>query len=126
MIPINILEDFRPKLEHFNKLTEPQLNAIVAGTKFQTAKQEATEINDLKNHLNKLIEYIAKTGDMSQYDWKTLKNIVILKIKDNLINMQSSFPDCKPIPGESFDEQMEVILQFMCGFDEKYEKNCDL
>ena len=119
MIPMNILEDYRPKLEQFNKMTEPEMIAIVAGTKFQTAKQDFNEISDLKHHLHKIIDYIAKTGDMSLYDWKLIKNIVIIKIKDILISMQAAFPDCKPVPGESFDEQMEVILQFMCGFEEK-------
>lgn len=119
MFPMNTLEDFKPKLEQFNKLTEAEMNAIVAGTKHQNSEKEAQEINNLKSQLNKIIDYIAKTGDTNQYDWKLIKNIVILKIKDILIGMQAAFPDCKNIAGESFDEQMEIILQFMCGFEDK-------
>lgn len=116
---MNILEDFRPKLEQFNKITEPEMNAIISGSKHKSSKQELSEITDLKNQLNKIIEVIAKTGEMNQYDWKLIKNVVILRIRDILTTMQASFPDCKSVAGESFDEQMEVILQFMCGFEEK-------
>jgi len=116
---MNMMEDFRPKLEQFTKMTEPEMNAIISGTKFQNSKQDVHEINDLKNQLKIILDDIAKNGETNRYDWKLIKNIVILKIKDILINMQASFPDCKNVPGESFDEQMEIILQFMCGFEEK-------
>lgn len=120
MLSNNVIEDLRSRLEHFNKITEPEMNAIVAGTKFQVPKQELNEINELKQHLKLIIDDIAKNGESNRYDWKLIRNIVILKIKDILINMQAAFPDCKNVPGESFDEQMEIILQFMCGFEEKY------
>lgn len=116
---MNNVEELRPKLEQFNKLTEAEMSSIVSGNKHQSSKQEISEINELKLHLNKIIDFIAKTGDSNQYDWKLIKNVVILRIKDILVGMQAAYPDCKSIAGESFDEQMEIILQFMCGFEEK-------
>ena len=70
MFPMNILEDFRPKLDQFNKITEPEMNAIISGSKHKSSKQELGEITDLKNELNKIIECIAKSGEMCGFEEK--------------------------------------------------------
>jgi len=51
-----------------------------------------------------LIQQIAKTAEFTPYDWKLVKNIVIIFTKDILIQMQAQYADCKSTPGESFDE----------------------
>jgi hypothetical protein len=43
--------------------------------------------------LTKVLDEIAKTGDASAYDWKNLRNYIIIITRDVLINMQASFPD---------------------------------
>ena len=115
---LNLSEELRTKLEEFNKITESEINTILSGTKVK-GNQDNKELKDLKQYLNKILEDISKNGESPHHDWKLIRNLIVIKVKDALLQMQSTFPDCKPSSGESFEEQMEVILQFLCGFEEK-------
>ena len=119
MIRENSGEESKALLEEFYKLTNEEIQAITNGTRQNLKKTpDAPRLVDLKSKLNPIIEEIAKTGE-SQQEWRLLRNLIIIKTKDVLVNMQASFPDCKSTPGDSFDEQMEIILQFLSNFEEK-------
>jgi hypothetical protein len=119
MIRENSGEGTAALLDEFFKLTNEEIQAITNGTRQNLKKTpDAPKIVDLKTKLNPLIEEIAKSGESTQ-DWRLLRNLIIIKTKDVLVNMQASFPDCKSTPGDSFDEQMEIILQFLSNFEEK-------
>ena len=112
-------DDFNTKLQDFNKLTENEIIALTNGTKYLSKEENTNLMNELKNSLRKILDDIIKTGEITPYEWKNIRNFIIIKTKDILLAMQAAFPDCKSIPGESFDDQMEVILQFLAGFEEK-------
>lgn len=112
-------DDPHTLLEDFNKLTDPEINLISSGSKTPKAQPESKELKDMKLKLKIVIEEIAKNGDSAHYEWKNIRNLIVIKVREALLQMQNTFPDCKSVAGESFDEQMEVILQFLCGFEEK-------
>ena len=110
-------EDLNNKLMEFSKQVENDIILIQSGAKMQTRTKDSAELKQLKGELVKIVEEIAKSGDSHHYNWKYLKSYIIILTRDVLTQMQSSYPDMKSVPGESFDDELDVILQFLYAFD---------
>lgn len=80
---------------------------------------ETAEYAALRQELEKVVEDISKTGDASAYTWKSLRSFIIIMARDMLNQMYSAFPDMKSNLGESFDEELDVILRFISDFEQK-------
>lgn len=75
----------------------------------------------LKEELKPVLITIAGTGDASQYNWQYLKPYLVLMTRDTLQYMQKKYPYIRLVgTSEGFEEELDVILQFICGFDNKY------
>lgn len=107
------------QLGEFEKLVSSEVSRITNGDKVEKQTPVTPQYTNLRNELEKVIEDIAQTGDSSVYDWKNLKSFVIIKARDVLVQMHSAFPDLKQGHGESFEEELDVILQFISGFETK-------
>ena len=82
------------------------------------------EIENLVNEksiLSKIIEDIAQTGDISAYDWKSIKLYIALKMKEAILNMNIIYPDFQVSSnmGETFEETLINILLYYKTFEEK-------
>lgn len=107
-------------LEAFEKLVSAEVAQITAGEKVLKGTATTSEYTSLRTELEKVVEDISKTGDSSHYAWKSLRSFIIIMARDVLNQMHSAFPDLKSAQGESFDEELDVILQFISGFENKY------
>ncbi|EDK31410.1 serine/threonine protein phosphatase 4 regulatory subunit, putative (macronuclear) [Tetrahymena thermophila SB210] len=112
-------EKLNEKLASFDKLVEVEINLITSGEKVTKPTQQTPEYLSLRQELEKVVEDISKTGEPSPYDWKCLRSFIIVMARDVLNQMYSAFPDMKSNQGESFEEELDVILQFISGFESK-------
>ena len=76
---------------------------------------------DTKSILSKIIEDIAQTGDISAYDWKSIKLYIALKMKEAILNMNIIYPDFQVSSniGETFEDTLTNILLYYKTFEDK-------
>lgn len=91
----------------------------ITSAKSQHKLEEIAEYVKPESELNKVIESVSKKGEAEHYDWKTIKPFILFKVKETILSMQSSYPDFRPRPGESFDDQLDSIIQSYMAFEEK-------
>ena len=49
-----------------------------------------------------------------------MRDYIVIVTRDVLTNMQETYPDIDTSKGDSFEDELDIILQFMCGFESKY------
>lgn len=116
------LQDFAAKTEH--EITQIQNGARAIQTKVTpsplTHQEDTPEMQQLKLNLDIVIKDIAQTGDSSMYNWNHLRSLIVIKTRDILNLMQKNYPYVKQQGmNEGFEDELDVILQFLCGFDTK-------
>eukprot|EP00357_Protocruzia_adherens_P034696 CAMPEP_0114986232 /NCGR_PEP_ID=MMETSP0216-20121206/8313_1 /TAXON_ID=223996 /ORGANISM="Protocruzia adherens, Strain Boccale" /LENGTH=143 /DNA_ID=CAMNT_0002348647 /DNA_START=86 /DNA_END=517 /DNA_ORIENTATION=+ len=98
-------------------LTEDQKTSYTKALSEYDPDKEVSE--EAKGSLQAIVTYITQTGDVSPFTWSQLKPYLSKRIKETLTNMHSQCPDCKSDPGETFDDQLDLI---MTDFDDLYQE----
>ena len=91
----------------------------ITNPKRQHKLEEISEYLSADSPLNKVIEKIAANGESETYEWKSIRNFILYKIKEAILNMQSSYSDFRDRPGDTFDSQLENILQSFNAFEDR-------
>ncbi|EGR29274.1 serine threonine-protein phosphatase 4 regulatory subunit 2, putative [Ichthyophthirius multifiliis] len=112
-------EKLKLQLEQFHNLVEQEITQIQNGEKVTNHTPQTPEYQKLRNELEKVLIEISKTGEYQPFNWKHLRSHIIIVARDVLAQMNQQFPDMKQNLGESFEDELEVILQFISGFDSK-------
>ena len=74
---------------------------------------------DPKSSLFKVIDDIAKTGDLTLYEWKSIKYYIQLMAKKVMHEVNKTHPDCKKTEGETFENQLESVIMYFSAFDDQ-------
>jgi len=106
-------------LEYNNILQEKDLVKEIINPKSQHKLEELSEYLSTDSPLNKVIEKIAANGEAETYEWKSIRNFILYKIKETILTMQNSYPDFRDRPGDTFDSQLENILQSFNSFEDR-------
>ena len=91
----------------------------ITNVKSEHKLEEIAEYVSGEGPLNKVIEKVCSSGDVNTFDWKLIKNLILYKIKETILNMQASYPDFRDKPGDTFEIQLENILQSFLAFEDR-------
>ena len=104
----------------FNQIiTEKDLLKEITNAKSQNKLEEIAEYVSQDGPLNGVIEKVASSGEADTYEWKLIKYFILYKIKETILNMQGAYPDFKDKLGDTFEGQLENILQSFLNFEER-------
>ncbi|KRW99080.1 hypothetical protein PPERSA_07333 [Pseudocohnilembus persalinus] len=107
---------YNEKLKQYSDLVAEEIKQIEEGQKYKP-KQETQEQQQLYKDLKFVLEDLARTGEEKTYDWIPLRNFLVIAMKNMLIEMCQTYPDVSYSNGESFEDELEVILQFLISFE---------
>ena len=106
-------------LEFNELLKEKNLLPEIVNPKSEHKLEEITEYISSESQLNRIIENISVTGESHSYDWKSIKNFVLYKIKESILLMQGLYPDLRERQGETFNDQLDSIIQNFISFEDR-------
>ncbi|CAD8051340.1 unnamed protein product [Paramecium sonneborni] len=112
-----IQHDYQTQLKDFYEQTQEIVSSIQQGIRIK--KDIPIQINDLMGQLKPLLDSIAKNAEIQKYNWLHLRSLIIITTRDMLINMQNLFPYEKTAQNEGFEDELDIVLQFLCVFEQK-------
>ena len=103
----------------FNKVIEGNIIKYLSNCNDLSYLDEFKDYLDQKSPLFRVIEDIAKTGDLTLYDWKSIKYYIQLMAKKVMHEVNKVHPDCKKTKGETFEDQLESVIMYFSAFEDQ-------
>ncbi|CAD8050149.1 unnamed protein product [Paramecium sonneborni] len=112
-----IQHDYQTQLKDFYDQTQEIVSSIQQGIRIK--KDIPIQINHLMGQLKPILESIASNAEIQKYNWLHLRSLIVITTRDMLINMQKLFPYEKTLQNEGFEDELDIVLQFLCVFEQK-------
>jgi hypothetical protein len=89
----------------------------MAQKKFTDPEGDSQSVQAFKSKARAVLQDVAATGDVSQYNWSQLKTLLGVSIKDALVSMSKKYPDYSTKPGESYTDYMADLIELFYLFE---------
>ncbi|CAD8054132.1 unnamed protein product [Paramecium primaurelia] len=112
-----IQHDYQTQLKDFYEQTQEIVSSIQQGIRIK--KDIPIQINNLMGQLKPILESISQNGEIQKYNWLHLRSLIVITTRDMLLNMQKLYPYEKTAQNEGFEDELDIVLQFLCVFEQK-------
>ncbi|CAD8045900.1 unnamed protein product [Paramecium primaurelia] len=112
-----IQHDYQTQLKDFYEQTQEIVSQIQQGIRIK--KEIPNQINNLMTQLKPILESISQNGEIQKYNWLHLRSLIVITTRNMLLNMQKLFPYEKTAQTEGFEDELDIVLQFLCVFEQK-------
>ncbi|CAK71308.1 unnamed protein product (macronuclear) [Paramecium tetraurelia] len=121
-----IQHDYQTQLKEFYEQTQEIVSSIQQGIRIkkvkdiiQYSKDIPIQISNLMGQLKPILESISQNGEIQKYNWLHLRSLIVITTRDMLLNMQKLYPYEKTAQNEGFEDELDIVLQFLCVFEQK-------
>jgi len=114
-------ENLNNSLGKFGEAYREQIKLIAENTKKCNEKNDLNDkpLQSLKAELQPILVQIARTGEIEGFEWKPVRDFLIIMTRDVLLMMRKQFPDVLSGKQEdTFDEELDVILEYLIYFED--------
>ncbi|CAD8134529.1 unnamed protein product [Paramecium octaurelia] len=112
-----VQHDYQSQLKEFYEQTQEIVSSIQQGIRIK--KDIPIQISNLMGQLKPILESISQNGEIQKYNWLHLRSLIVITTRDMLLNMQKLYPYEKTAQNEGFEDELDIVLQFLCVFEQK-------
>ena len=94
---------------------------MIESKQFNSNKTDPDKLRNMKNEMKEFIQtQICQTGMLPvNCDWKQLKVILVILMKDSCVHMNEKYPDIKRSITFNFEDSLKDLVDLMMTFDKE-------